>query len=164
MEREKLCTDDKHWSSKRWGLPHLNLIAQLFALARFHPWPIWWCEKIYSVVLKIARCDSEKDVWALLKQGGLAAGEEKEKQCPGSHWVLSRLGRWWPLTTHPTCSDSALLLPTIHCAAGPTCHRQVQVQGPFAGKRATAGLHSKGSFTTSGKIARNPNFFLALGE
>ena len=94
------------------------------------------------------------------EQGGLAAGVEKEQQCPGSHW-LRRLGRWWPLTTHPTCSDSALLLPTIHCAAGPTCHRQVQVQGPFAGKRATAGLHSKGSFTTSGKIARNPNFFLA---
>ena len=103
--------------------------------------------------------------------------------CPGSGRVhRQRLGRWCLLHHPPThafravCTTSPLVLLCHKYASVLLCAtlRYLQVCRPLCelplvtakskskdlspAQRATAGL-SKGSFTTSGKTARNPNFF-----
>ena len=103
--------------------------------------------------------------------------------CPGSGRVhRQRLGRWCLLHHPPThafravCTTSPPVLLCHKYASVLLCAtlRYLQVCRPLCelplvtakskskdlspAQRATAGL-SKGSFTTSGKTARNPNFF-----
>ena len=92
------------------------------------------------------------------------------KQCPGSGFTQG-VGLAVGAQHHPP-----ILALLLHCTL--LCYFQLPECCPLCrlplvtakskskdlspGKRATAG-RSKGSFTTSGKTARNPNFFLALG-
>ena len=48
--------------------------------------------------------------------------------------------------------------PIAHCAAAPTCHRQVQVQGPFAGQEGEGRAQQEVFYNV------RENFFLAPGS